>query len=298
MLRAPWLTALFLALGGAFPAGAEGIKFGTDFEAGLATAKKDGKLVLIHFTQKNSPGCVMMIKNVFSDPEIAQTAAKKFVSLKASLEEEKGRKMFQTYGVNRTPTVLVLDPKGLELVQENNLELGAFAAFLETAMNLNGALEALSKTKKENPAALAANLKKVAAVESKRTKKVLLEHADNEDMPESARRVALDGLSKFKEAAGDIVPYLSNKNQSLRTIAFNALKTMGTSAVPALLDGLDGYSPEQRVACFTLAYPHTKKNPKITKDAAFWRTGKAEEREPAMKAWKEWWDKTGESGKN
>ena len=40
------LTALVLVLGVALPAAADGIKFGTDYDAGLAQAKKDNKLIL------------------------------------------------------------------------------------------------------------------------------------------------------------------------------------------------------------------------------------------------------------
>jgi hypothetical protein len=206
-----------------------------------------------------------------------------------SADQEKGAKAFQQCGVRTTPTVLVLDPQGVELIQENYLDASGFSAFLENAINLNAALESLAKVKKDSPAGLSAALKKIAAVSSKRSKKVLVEHAENENLPESVRRIAMDGLTKQKEPAGDLVPFLAGKSQALRTMAFNALKALGPEAMPALLDGLDGYSADQRASCFTLAYPYTK-TAKIAKDAAFWRTGKAEARETAVKLWKDWWE--------
>jgi hypothetical protein len=151
-------------------------------------------------------------------------------------------------------------------------------------------LESLAKVRKDSPAALAAALKKVAEVNGVRSRKVLREHAENDKLPESVRLTALEGLSRQKEAIGDLVPFLGEKNQRLRTMAFNLVKEAGAPAMPALLDGLDGYTPEQRVNCFVLASALTK-NAKISKDANFWRTSGAEDRDVAIKTWKDWYEK-------
>jgi len=289
MPRAPRLIALLLALGFVAPVAGQ-VRFLDNYDSVLETAKKDNKLVLIHFTQKGSPACVRLNKEVFSRAEVGQAAAKKFIAVKVSGDQDKGSKVFQQFGVNLTPTIMILDPQGQELVQDHILDAAAFVNFLDTAVALNTALEQLGKLKKESSASIVAALKKVSAVEGPRSKKVLREYAENEMMSESARRTALEGLSKQKEPAADLVPFLGNKIQSLRTIAFSSLKAIGPDAVTALLDGLDAYSPEQRASCYTLAAPHTK-NAKLSKDANFWRTGAPEARVAALKAWKEWWDK-------
>ncbi len=297
MIRAPRLAALALILGCTLSVWADGIKFGTDFDAGLQQAKSDNKLVILHFTQKTSKDCVKMTKEVFSNPEIGKMAAKKFVAVRLSIEQEKANKLFGKFSVTTVPTVMVVDANGLPLLEENYLNAEQFAAFLETAANLQATVESLAKIKKGNSAALIAALKKITAISSKRSKKVLLEHAENEELPESIRRVALDGVTKQPEPAGELVPFLGEKSQAMRTIAVNALKTIGAPAMPALLEGLGAFSPDQRASCFTLAYPHTK-IAKVTKDAAFWKTAKAETREEAIKVWKEWWEKHKDDVKN
>jgi thioredoxin-related protein len=291
MLHAYRLAAVILAIGCPTTAVAQGIKFGDDFDASLEKAKKDNKLVLVHFTQAKSPACMKMIMNVFSQPQIAEFAGKKFVAVKVSASELKGAKVFQQFSVSITPTILILDPQGQELSHEEYMEAAAFSKFLETAVEMQTALAALAKVKKENPGALAAGLKKISAFEGVRVKKVLREHAENEEMSDAVRRVALEGFSRQKNALGDLVPFLGQKSPALRTTAFNALKEAGEGALPALLDGLDGYSPEQRANCFILASSLTTKSAKIAHDANFWRTGSAEDREKALKGWKEWWEK-------
>jgi len=289
MRQAQWPAAVAFLLAHAVACSAQ-IKFGNDFNAALENAKKDKKLVLVHFTQMKSPGCITMIKTVFSNPQIADFASQKFIAVRASADEEKGIKVFQTYKVNITPTVLILDPQGLELLHEEALNAKDFARFLTTGVELQSALDALAKVRKDSPAALAAALKKVAEVNGVRARKVLREHAENDKLPESVRFTALEGLSRQKDAIGDLIPFLGEKSQRLRTTAFNLVKEAGAPAMPALLDGLDGYTPEQRVSCYALASALTM-NPKISKDANFWRTGSAEDRQAAIKVWKDWYDK-------
>jgi hypothetical protein len=289
MLNMFRIAAVMAVFTSPIPALAQGIKFGTDYDAGLEKAKKDHKLVLVHFTQKGSPGCAQLIKDVFSQPAIGQYADKNFVAVKAAADEKSGAKAFQLYSVNIVPTVMILDADGQEIARDNNMTAAAFGKFLESAVDSQAGFDALAKVKKDSPAALAAALKKIAAYQSVKAKKVLREHAENENLSEGVRRVALEGLAGQKEVLGDLVPFLG-KSQALKTTAFNALKAAGPEALPALLDGLDGYAADLRVNCFTLAAALTK-NPKISKDANFWRTGSAEDREKALKAWKEWYEK-------
>jgi hypothetical protein len=266
------------------------IKFGNDFDAALENAKKDKKLVLVHFTQMKSPACIKMIRTVFSDPQIADFAAKKFIAVKASADEAKGAKVFQQYGVRITPTIIVLDPQGIELSHADQMDLQTFSNFLTSAVELKSALDALAKVKKENTAGLAAALRKIGEIEAVAARQVLREHAENDKLPESVRRAALEGLSKQKDSAGDFVPFLGEKSQGLRTMAFNIVKAAGLQAMPALLDGLDGFTPEMRVNCFILASALTM-NAKLSKDANFWRTSSSEDRQPVIKAWKDWYEK-------
>jgi len=273
---------------------AQGLKFSSDFDAGLEKAKKESKLVIVHFTQKNSPGCASLIKNVFSNVD-GMAIAKKYYTLRVSTEDAKGGETFQKFGVSTTPTVMILSPAGEELVQATIPTLNEFNAMLDNAVELQAGLDTLSKTKKENAAGMSAALKKIGSVPSNRARTVLRQHAEDDALPESTRRVALDGLGRQKEAAGDLVWFLDSKSVGLRTIAFNQIKAMGPQAMPALLDGLNGFNADQRTNCFLLAYPHTK-NAKIARDANFWKTAKSEQRDDARKAWIDWWAKNKPDG--
>ncbi len=289
MRQAPWLAALAFVLAHAVACSAQ-INFGKDFDAALEKAKKDKKPVLVHFTKMNSPGCLQLIKMVFSNPQIADFVSQKFVAVRASADDEKGRKVFETYKIDTVPTVLILDQQGQELLHEQYLNANDFGKFLTTGLEIQSALDALARVKKDSPAALVAALKKVGEVKGVRSRKILREYAENDKLHDSVRSTALEGLATQKDAIGDLVPFLGEKSQRLRTVAFNLLKTAGAPALPALLDGLDGYTPEQRASCFALASALTM-NAKISKDANFWRTGSAEDRQAAVKAWKDWYEK-------
>ncbi len=267
---------------------AQGLKFSSEFEPGVDKAKKESKLVIVHFTQKNSPGCAMLIKNVFNNVD-GTALSKKYYALRVAAEDEKGNQTFQKYGVNTTPTVMILDPSGEELVYATVPNLNEFNAMLNNATELHAGLEALAKAK-NSPTATAAALKKIGGVASKRSQKILREHAENDSYSEAVRRVALEGMGKQKDVASDLVDFLDNKSLPMRTMAFNQLKAMGPTAMPALLDGLNGTNADQRSNCFALAYPHTK-NAKIARDANFWKTAKSEQRVEARKAWQDWWEK-------
>src|SRR5580700_358239 len=120
MRQASWLAAVAFLLAHAVACSAQ-IKFGNDFNAALENAKKDKKLVLVHFTQMKSPGCITMIKTVFSNPQIADFASQKFIAVRASADDDNGFKVFRTYKVDTVPTVLILDQQGQELFQEQVL---------------------------------------------------------------------------------------------------------------------------------------------------------------------------------
>ena len=70
-----------------------------------------------------------------------------------------------------------------------------------------------------------------------------------------------------------------------------ALKQMGILAIPPLLEALESEEADVRFAAFQVASAITR-NPKISRDGPLWKSGKAEDRQKALEAWKEWYEKT------
>jgi hypothetical protein len=292
MRQSHWLAAVAFVLAHTIAAPAQ-IKYGTDYEAGLEKAKKDKKPMLLHFTRSKLPdNLTRAIKSVDNNPQVGEYAAQNFISVKVLSDDMKGQKVFAQFKIDTIPTILVLDQQGRELLHDQiSMDPAAVLGYLQKGVDVQRALDALEKVKSNNTAALAAALQSVGELQGVRTRVVLREHAENDKLSDAVRRAALEGLSKQKDAIVDLVPFLGEKSQKLRTMAFNLVKEAGEPAMPALLDGLDGYTPEQRVNCFVLASAVTK-NPKISKDANFWRTGSAEDRDAAIKAWKDSYEKT------
>ncbi len=109
----------------AVSAAASAAEWGTNYEAALAQAEKQGKAVLADFTGSDWCGyCIKLRAEVLDNPVFAEWAEKHFVLLevdvpnnpKFDLEQLAQNQMLCTkYQIDGFPTVLVLDSKGRAL---------------------------------------------------------------------------------------------------------------------------------------------------------------------------------------
>ena len=99
--------------------------WGTDYEAALAQAEKQGKAVLVDFTGSDWCGyCMRLRAEVLDNPAFAAWAEAHFVLLEVDVPHnpkfdqkllEKNKSLCAKYGIDGYPTVLVLDAKGRPL---------------------------------------------------------------------------------------------------------------------------------------------------------------------------------------
>jgi len=98
-----------------------------DFDAALTQARSQNKKLLMNFTGSDwCPPCILLHRQVFSQPEFAEYAAKHLVLLevdfphnKAQTDEQKAAndKLAERFAVYWFPTEIVLDPNGNKLGQ-------------------------------------------------------------------------------------------------------------------------------------------------------------------------------------
>ncbi|MEO8439214.1 MAG: thioredoxin family protein [Spartobacteria bacterium] len=97
----------------------------TDYEAAKAQARSENKMLLMLFTGSDwCPPCIMLHRQVFSQPEFADYAAKNLVLLEVDFPRTKelsaeqktaNEKLANRFGIYGFPTVVVLDQSGKKL---------------------------------------------------------------------------------------------------------------------------------------------------------------------------------------
>ena len=124
-------------------AGAAEPKWTTDLPKAQAQAKTENKLVMMDFTGSDWCGwCIKLNREVFSQPEFADYAAKNLVLVEVdfprtkaqSKELQKANDALQTkYGIEGYPTIIVLNSAGQKVGQLGYMPGGpkAFIAELE-----------------------------------------------------------------------------------------------------------------------------------------------------------------------
>ncbi len=90
-----------------------------NLDQALATAKKEGKSVLVEFTGSDwCPPCMMMRKEVFSKKEFVQAASKKFILVEIDFPnadpalKKKHEPLAEKYKIDGFPTVILLTGEG------------------------------------------------------------------------------------------------------------------------------------------------------------------------------------------
>ena len=97
----------------------------TNFETAQARARSENKLLLIEFTGSDwCPPCIMLGRQVFSQPEFKDYAVQHLVLLEVDFPRRKelsaeqkaaNEKLANQFGIDGFPTVIILDPSGKKI---------------------------------------------------------------------------------------------------------------------------------------------------------------------------------------
>jgi thioredoxin-related protein len=125
------MKKIILAIGTLLMAGwlgAAELNWITDYDAALAQAKKENKMVFINFTGSDWCGwCKKLDADVLSKPEFKEFAAKNLVMLYVDFPAQKklsdaqkkaNDELKQKYGVRGFPTIVVLNSKGEKVFEK------------------------------------------------------------------------------------------------------------------------------------------------------------------------------------
>jgi protein disulfide-isomerase len=135
------LSLLFMV--GLVTAQATELQWLTSLPAAKAKAQAENKLVMMDFTGSDWCGwCIKLDKEVFSQPEFAEYAAKNLVLVEVDFPNKKPQSkelkaanaaLQKQYGVRGYPTIIVLDSAGKQVGELGYLKGGpkAFIAELE-----------------------------------------------------------------------------------------------------------------------------------------------------------------------
>jgi len=122
-----------------------------EFEAGIAQAKKEGKLVLVDFYTTWCRDCKKMDKDTLSDPELAKALSSKFVFVK--VDGTKQSELAAKYEVVAYPTIVALDAGGVRLSQRigymSKDELRAFMDYVSSGAYKSRSFNDYMKSKKK-----------------------------------------------------------------------------------------------------------------------------------------------------
>ena len=136
-----------LVCGALLQARAAELKWETSLPEAQAKAKTDKKLAMMDFTGSDWCGwCIKLNKEVFSQPEFAEYAAKNLVPVEVDFprskaqtaEQKKANQALQAkYKIEGYPTIIVLDSEGKKVGELGYTEGGpkAFIAKLEKLKN-------------------------------------------------------------------------------------------------------------------------------------------------------------------
>ena len=158
LMNSKWLLIVWLAagvLGGACrradeapktkaPPAAEATWL-TNFETAQVRARSEKKLLLIEFTGSDwCPPCIMLGRQVFSQPEFKDYAAQHLVLLEVDFPRRKelsaeqkaaNQALAERFGIYGFPTVIILDPNG-EKIGELGYMPGGPKAFIAAVEKL------------------------------------------------------------------------------------------------------------------------------------------------------------------
>lgn len=104
----------------------------TDFEAALAEARREGRLVLVDIGADWCPPCIAMKHEVWSDAEVGRRVEQSYVPL--LVDADRDDVVSPRYGVSGIPTVLVLDADGRLIRRASYLPRSGMLRFLDDGL--------------------------------------------------------------------------------------------------------------------------------------------------------------------
>jgi tetratricopeptide (TPR) repeat protein len=128
------------------------VQWKADYEAGLAAAREEGKLLVVHFWLDGRPLCKTMNDETFAHAEVIRLANEKFVNVK--VEIDKRPELFRaTVGGRGGLATCVLDGTGdVVSVLPGFAEAAAYVRFLDRAARGHAALRAVREAAEKDPA--------------------------------------------------------------------------------------------------------------------------------------------------
>ena len=229
-----------------------------------------------------------------NNPKVGPVLAKKYVLVRQDSSGPLAKDIRDKYKVSRNSiAILTSDGEVLARLQNEPPPEAVYNA-IEGIPEFRAGNEQLMKLKdagitKANAEAVATALKRIGTLQTKEASDIIVEFAKDDKALETVQRGAILALGKHPEAAGDVIPYLTDKRYPIKSAAQTTVTAMGIKALPALLEGLASESVDSRAACFGPAMTATK-NAKLAKDLTFWKTGKEDARSKALTEWKTWYE--------
>lgn len=281
------LFALWFFSSVSLPATAQ-VKFTNDFAAAQETARKEKKLALLYLAAKDSGDCKKMESDLDANAKLAETLGRKFACVKLMAEDAADRRTFKRFDATKPPVFVVLDSDGRLLTREGGYQEPArFAAWIDSLIELQTGLTMLEKAGKTKSTAMVNALRKIGVAITDRSYAVLVETLENEELPDSVRKAAIEGLGKQKFGPEKLITYLAHRNATLKSAATSTMKLQGFAAASALIEGLASDNADLRVASWILMTSLIK-DTKLIRNSNFWRNGKAPDREKALAAIRDW----------
>ena len=106
-----------------------------DLSAAIDKAKATKKPIFLDFYTTWCMPCRMMDESVFRDWDIADYMNENVVSLKINCERGNGITLSKQFGVMAYPTMVFIDPKGIEIVRhEGSLSMADFKLMMKKAV--------------------------------------------------------------------------------------------------------------------------------------------------------------------
>ncbi len=81
----------------------------------LEEAQRIQKNVFVAFEASWCTPCKVMESEIFTQPQVYELFNRKYINFKTDFDSETGKIIAQIYEVEKLPTVLLLDPKGVVL---------------------------------------------------------------------------------------------------------------------------------------------------------------------------------------
>ncbi len=102
----------------------------TTVDAAIAKAGENNQKVFVEVHATYCKSCKKFSKEVMSDKEVTNLLASNMATAIVDIESEEGQKIKEKYGVQSTPTFLILDEKGELLKKAGYMDKAAFLSWI------------------------------------------------------------------------------------------------------------------------------------------------------------------------